>query len=226
MTAAKLKSVILDAAQVRRVQEHGKLVRFVVIYPQPPQVIVARYCDYSDKFDRDNVWQYQVAETDKDSGITFNAVHYFGDGLCPFSPGERVWCKEEWRVASLTVPGVISKTGEGVVYFVNDPVPERSKSAWRPAADMPQHHSRLTLELASVEPVQIQDVSEEDAIAVGIERVGPGAFGFRDYEGDVGATFEPWESFCTLWDSTHTKPEEQWDANPWCWKEAWTKVEA
>ena len=158
MIAAKLKSITLDAAQVRCVQEHGKLVRFDVIYPQPRQVIVARYCDYSDKFDRDNVWQYQVAETDKDSGITFNAVHYFGDGLCPFSPGVRVWCKEEWHVACLTVPGVISKTGEGVVYrsgYSGAPCDADGPFfEWRPAADMTEHHSRLTLELASVEPVE------------------------------------------------------------------------
>jgi hypothetical protein len=88
---------------------------------------------------------------------------------------------------------------------------------WIPSIYMPRWASRITLINRRVWVERVQEIGEEDAIAEGIERVAPGSFGFRDYEGDVGATFEPWKSFCTLWDSINAAKGYGWDMNPWVW---------
>lgn len=73
MTAAtKLKSIILDAAQVRGVQEHGRLVRFVVMK-------------------RQGCMQPEACGQNVGAEPEWHWLH------CPFSEGMIVWVKERWR---------------------------------------------------------------------------------------------------------------------------------
>jgi hypothetical protein len=90
---------------------------------------------------------------------------------------------------------------------------------WEAASHMPRWASRLALEITAVRVERVQEISEADAIAEGIEHVDntKEVFGYRDYEGSTGCTFEPWKSFCTLWDSLNAKRGFGWDVNPWVW---------
>lgn len=72
---------------------------------------------------------------------------------------------------------------------------------------------------------RLGDISEEDCIKEGIEKVGgyhnstfPEKYDhvFKDYtSGGDYITYNPIKSFKTLWNSTHKKPEEKFEASPW-----------
>lgn len=74
---------------------------------------------------------------------------------------------------------------------------------WKSPVHMKQEHSRLTLKIKSVKVERLQDISEKDAVKEKISE--------RNIEQDFSAV----EYFKEEWNSTHKKPEEKWEANPW-----------
>lgn len=91
----------------------------------------------------------------------------------------------------------------------------------RPGIHMPRWASRITLEIVSVRVERLNDITEADAIAEGIESLrGEGQF-WRDYSNPDGANVEsftiarPIESFRTLWERINGAGS--WAANPWVW---------
>jgi len=92
---------------------------------------------------------------------------------------------------------------------------------WRPSIHMPRWASRLTLELTDVRVERVQEISEDDAIAEGIEVVN------RLVVRPDTRTIEqsPRIAFRGRWDSTNAKRGYGWDANPWVWCLAFTVVQ-
>ena len=92
----------------------------------------------------------------------------------------------------------------------------RTDASGIPSIHMPRSASRLTLKITDIRVERLQDISEEDAIAEGVEK----AFfqGFKIYhkwalpnESYPSAK----DSFQSLWESIHGK--ESWQENPWVW---------
>lgn len=95
---------------------------------------------------------------------------------------------------------------------------------FRQGMHLPRWASRLTLEVTEVRVQRLQDISEADAIAEGLE---------HDIDGDVdgdgrhvvieswrGADYLPWlrdpiEAYADLWDQLNNARGYGWDANPW-----------
>lgn len=130
-------------------------------------------------------------------------------------PGERLWVRETW--------GLFQERPQfGVFYRADADSPnyeeENGIARWRPSIHMPRKYSRIELEIVSVRVERLQDITEADAIAEGIERipnVGPmRAFGWRDYSGGIGF-FDPVQSYRSLWESINGP--DSWAANPWVW---------
>ena len=113
-------------------------------------------------------------------------------------------------------------------------VKEKFYLAWkkRPAQHMKQEQSRITLEITSIKVERLADISEEDCKKEGIGYTGgwngedydDGEFYFGKLtESEDGMNWKnemfeyPDLAFATLWDTTHKKPEEKWEANPWVW---------
>jgi len=95
--------------------------------------------------------------------------------------------------------------------------PGESPCRWRPSIHMPRWASRITLEITDVRVQRLQEISEDDCIAEGIDRVKSGPFGFRDYEWlDAQTGIEAWKSYASLWDSINGK-RAPWSSNPWVW---------
>jgi hypothetical protein len=67
---------------------------------------------------------------------------------------------------------------------------------------MPRWASRITLEITNVRVERVQDISDQDAIAEGIEDIGAG-----DLRG----------MYAVLWSSINDKRGFGWASNPWVW---------
>ncbi|MDH1765119.1 hypothetical protein N5D37_05275 [Comamonas aquatica] len=115
---------------------------------------------------------------------------------------------------------------------------------WRPAIHMPKHAARIWLEITSVRVERLQDLSNEDAIAEGVNRISHGREGYyysaiRDEQHPKNWNY-PDDAFRELWDSTTGRPAlpanknskryarvkhwldthpdtTGWAANPWVW---------
>lgn len=61
----------------------------------------------------------------------------------------------------------------------------------------------------------VQEITEADAMAEGIEHASPGSFGYRDYSGNVGMPVTAWVSYAGLWDKINAKRGYGWQQNPW-----------
>ena len=75
---------------------------------------------------------------------------------------------------------------------------------------MPREFSRLTLTVTDVRVQRVQDISNENAIAEGIE---PHGHAFTGYGKQADVWMAPYDSFASLWNSIHGPGA--WDANPW-----------
>lgn len=149
---------------------------------------------------------------------------------CPYGqPDDRLWVRETWAVdADIAqarrehedmMPGL--RHGP---YFRADPVHENSGLIWRPAIHMPRWASRITLEVTGVRVERLQDISENDAKAEGINwsydrdpfASGPSACRYGNSalpgRGFNTAKF----AFENLWDSINAK-RAPWSSNPWVW---------
>ena len=137
----------------------------------------------------------------------------------PYSVGDRLWVRETWK-ASLTCPDACrcSQKDNGIIYRA-DMAQCGFKHKWKPSIFMPRRASRITLEVTHVRAERLQDISEKDAIAEGVERIenlnGMQTFGYRDYSGRTAGFLRARQSFATLWGSIYG--EGAWDANPWVW---------
>ncbi len=86
---------------------------------------------------------------------------------------------------------------------------------------MPRWASRITLEVTGVRVERLQDISEADAAAEGVESLRNEGEYWKDYvrsttRCDELTCLTGRESFRTLWDSL-AAPGADWDANPWVW---------
>ncbi|RVL08603.1 hypothetical protein, partial [Sinorhizobium meliloti] len=80
---------------------------------------------------------------------------------------------------------------------------------WQPSIHMPRWASRLTLIVTDVRVERLQDISEEDAIAEGIEQSGEFPDRYLTPAGDYAV---PKVAYQRLWENINGKGA--WDANP------------
>lgn len=133
---------------------------------------------------------------------------------CPFgAPGDTLRVREAWTTESRfdgVKPSRLPKTAR-IHYMANG-----SKPAWagrgRPSIFLPTWASRLTLEVVSVRVERLQDISEADAVAEGIER----SAGGWNY-GNVACRHFPTarDAYWSLWDSINGAGA--WASSPWVW---------
>lgn len=123
-----------------------------------------------------------------------------GAPIMPAVEGDRLWVREAHAF-----------DGPLVRYYATDDVHELRKK--RSPIHMPRWASRLTLVVTDVRVQRVQEISEDDAEAEGVEKFGIATW--RDYQSDgvSHVVLNCRNSFRTLWNSIHG--EDAWDRDDW-----------
>ena len=224
-----MKGKIFNAQEVQAIIAGTKTMFREVIKPQPIQL--EGFSDvYFDCYRKCNSWNWYIKGNKQPLGTI---------AKCPYQVGQKIFVKESFARS-------FDNEGNPIAILETDSKQERK---WRPAQHMKQEHSRITLEITGVKVERLQDISEEDAIKEGVNKL------FTEEEmkhvlrvhqiekndtyknylwhGHIGRTItkkqsDEWEyqcsayekakdSFFSLWNSTHKKPEEKFKANPFVW---------
>lgn len=130
---------------------------------------------------------------------------------CPYGqPGDRLWVRESWSVdMSMDHLKPSDVPEDSIVYYRanTDKDWERQSTGQvmgkkRPSIFMPRWASRINLEITDIRVERVQDITEEDAKAEGV-----------DWYPAMRAN----RLFQSLWDSINAKRGYAWDVNPWVW---------
>lgn len=155
-----------------------------------------------------------------------------GDSV-PWSPygiaGDGLWVRETW--ADLRGMGFdddfayreksLNDYGDGYG-LVESGDSERCRLdygvKWKPSIHMPKIACRLFLRITDIRVERLQDITEEDALAEGVERT------FEADGSDYGAGLtHAVDNFAKLWRSINGS--DSWDQNPWVWVVTFHRLE-
>ena len=142
----------------------------------------------------------------------------------PCNVGDRIYVRETW--------GVLNDKYHRYCYLVDSQYPQgRSRqqlvgNRWRPSIHMPKAAARIWLEVTDVRIERLQDISEKDAIAEGIDMESEFASLCIDletdpYSNDLVRNSAAITVFKKLWEVTCGS----WDANPWVWVIEFKQIE-
>ena len=201
------------------------------IKPQPDDDIVdVKYDAIAD------LWLGNTQE-DNDLGYTSSWAM-----RCPLGQaGDRLWVRETFAIVhpcrdceagyvdDIKQPSVIPKDNAGGYWvpwyrsdWKGDDDTERGFQ-WTPSIHMPRWASRIVLPLMSIRVERVQDITEEDAKAEGVEPVLMRGIG--SYPEWMRPTMRGGhqKAFELLWKQIYG--DALWDANPWVWVAEWKEIE-
>ena len=130
----------------------------------------------------------------------------------PMHVGDRLWVRETWSWSGVAAHHQMVLWRADREYSDE----ERRRWIWRPSIHMPRWASRIDLEITAVRVDRVQDITEEDAKAEGVEsgiweREAQLLAGATDADDEDIVSFR--DGFGFLWQSIYAN----WDANPWVW---------
>lgn len=142
--------------------------------------------------------------------------------LCPFGAvGDRLWVRESFRLFDASdecccsdFPCGCPRSGTPVFRATHDD----GDSKWKPSIHMPRSACRIILEITGVRVERVQDISESDAAAEGLNKpiyVQNELGQLTPPKGETLLSAFPsakhW--FSTVWDGVYGN----WSENPWVW---------
>jgi len=211
----KERPILFKAPMVRAILDGSKTQTRRVVKPQPSRELMTEY---------ECIRQSRLSAR-TDAEILSDCL------LCPYGiPGDRLWCRETFAI----VPRTAYARSEGVQQMLRPDDDhdaaiyragwDRSNGGfrWRPSIHMPRWASRILLEIVSVRVERLQDISEDDARAEGIEyseRFGGYCVGMAEHYN----SHDPRLSYASLWESINGP--DSWSANPWVWVIAFRRIE-
>lgn len=193
--ANKERPILFSAPMVRAILDGGKTQTRRVIRNQPIASNGRNKFDFTNYSDDEGANQYWT-----NKGF-WHAKSQYG------KPADKLWVKETFKEYNDWLY-VYKADGEDTLY---------SNIAWKPSIFMPRKASRILLEITNIRVERLQDISEADAIAEGIE-LETGTAHWKNYDASRGG-WRYWEcpiqSYRTLWESINGNGS--WDLNPWVW---------
>lgn len=115
---------------------------------------------------------------------------------------------------------------KGITHYKTDPDQYNYAGLWKPSIYMPKTVARIFLRVEDVSAEYIQDISDKDAIAEGIEIadfISVATKYYKNYIGGVHLFISPKKSFETLWISINGR--QAWDENPLVWTYKFSRLE-
>lgn len=196
------------------------------------------------------------------------AIWHTRTGECLASPygqpGDRLWVREAWSIDMMGAFGtdkgydstyeLTYKAGGNereIRVLPGEPDPyiklyDTQRGDWRPSIHMPRWACRLELEITGVRVERLNDCSEADAAAEGVEPIDTerdyedwsicrrcgGTRLYTAYSGQGGALpgtdcldcDTHLKRYAQLWDSING--DGAWEANPWVWVVEFRRIEA
>ena len=157
--------------------------------------------------------------------------------VCKFGrPGDVLWVRETWqqvyplgardRLASAETP-VKGNSKYRLLYAAT--LDEEEPPRWRPSIHMPRWACRLFLEITDVRVERVQDISEADAVAEGmepwVECYAAHPLKPQSKPRFIGAKHKATcrEAFEQAWDATYPG---SWERNDWVWVISFRRTEA
>ena len=186
--------LLMQGPLVRAILEGRKTQTRRLINPQPGDDIEnVKYDDVAD------LWLGSNKE-DNDLGYCFSWTARSPLGRA----GDRLWVRETWTAAMHEPKGPAD-----CLYRADDNrgVEDLAEAKWTPSIHMPRWACRLVLPQVSVRVERVQDITEEDAKAEGVE--------------PIGGSYR--EGFRSVMQAIYGK--ECWDANWWVWVAEWKEIE-
>lgn len=208
------RPMMFSTPMVKAIRERRKWMTRRVVNPK---MFISLGADPDEP--EDVVWQ-------SDPRFAHCAVEY---GRCPHGmPGDQLWVKETWGLRSYY--DITDWISESVAGWNADDVLERwmvdyradgeiEGAYWRSAMYMPRWVSRTTLDVTAVRVERLQDISEEDAQAEGVDRDNEPCDHVRYSCAEVKCLGPGYRAaFGELWQSINGKREGcAWKDNPWVW---------
>jgi hypothetical protein len=193
---ARERPILFSSEMVKAILDGRKTMTRRVVKEQP------------ELSDDGNRWRWKGKELGTDRPLRWILT-------CPFGQsGDRLWVRESFWAVEVEDQGI---GNQFLVYdeeFVGpNPRPKELRPTlqslrWghHPSIHMPRWASRITLEITAVRVERVQDISEGDAKAEGLQ----------DWYGAEPAVTNRGR-FHAFWDSLNAKRGYEWDANPWAW---------
>jgi hypothetical protein len=159
--------------------------------------------------------------------------HDISGTICrpPYKLGDVLWVRETWTCIRNIDNGhedyfyAANKLDYDTVsttYLCDDEGFETGRPfPWKPSIHMPKKLARLFLRVTDVRAERVQDITEADSIAEGIEWFEKSKMatcfvkGINQGNTAIGSTAV--EVYKCLWDSLNVKRGYGWDKNPWVW---------
>lgn len=146
---------------------------------------------------------------------------------CKFGkPVDTLWVRETW--ARDDEDGqIIYRADIGRTVDADDFERNRKDGApgyrWKPSIHMPRLASRILLEVVAVRVERLNDISESDAIAEGVQALTGDFSGCFVVPGGYAMSSTTAKAcYARLWESINGPGS--WDANPWVWVVEFTRV--
>jgi hypothetical protein len=174
------------------------------------------------KYD-DRVWyEWQLTNSNEASWVE----------RCQWKPGDHLYVRETFRkyckvdeygythydkeiieFAADNPPMINEMDADGCLMFNKDG--SEKFIPWRPSIHMNKEYARIWSRVTDVRVGRLQDISEEDAKAEGVEIITGGAFPYKHYGSSTASCANAIASFESLW--REINGDESWDTNPWVW---------
>lgn len=220
----KERPILFNSVMVRAILDGRKTQTRRIVKPEPVQPCEGAYFD---KYNKGTQWNWWTS----DNKQCLNQII-----KCPFGKvGDSLWVRETWGHFEPVYDGIewipdrpFLKSGErkfgkgyidaNIIWAVDGPFAWSDEdsceevSRWIPSIHMPRWASRINLEITDIKVERLNDISEEDAKAEGIED--PISV-MMSYDPNADLVDSYVAAFCSLWSSVYG--QDSWKSNPWVW---------